>query len=594
MKKTNKSISRFPAAGFLLAALPVLFFTACPQMTAPENSRKKETVTITLDANGGLFEDGSVSSSIVKTIGTGLTLKELPEAGRGGGYSFAGWYTGPEGTAKYDFSRVAGTDLTLYARWNWSFAVTFDANGGTVSGAASTIRTVNSPATTVAALPTPSKSNDVFLGWFTDRDLWETPFTLETVVGGDLRVYAKWNGGPISYTVTFNANGGAFADTTMEKTATVTIPGNGLVPSGEWPADPTRAAKEFDGWYTLAEGGELVVSNTVITESQTLYAHWVDFVQPTTVVFNANGGGWSDGDKEKTVSGKINQALGSGKMPGNPSRGGYQFQSWNTVADGSGTAFNASTVVSVENMTVYASYALRSNLSTTLTSVSYEVEGDEFVGTVTVSGSGGGKVWSTFNDGTTVQTVNGLKVLNFRDGQTDTAKPNGGYSEVILDPIAGAFISATSWTIEMYFKMDRLNVKLDPLQIYTGTAINQTNGTLRIEHGTSGNWQLQTYSGGRKGLDMGQRPTQHQWFHVAIVRNGAELNVYFNGELKQTNTTYGDYYTAGAFPSASISNVHAGRAQNAGLYRYVFTRTAKTAADFAGVAATLNTLNATP
>ena len=41
------------------------------------------------------------------------------------------------------------------------------------------------------------------------------------------------------------------------------------------PEDPTREGYTFDGWYTAAEGGEKFDFSTVITESITLYAHWV-------------------------------------------------------------------------------------------------------------------------------------------------------------------------------------------------------------------------------------------------------------------------------------------------------------------------------
>lgn len=41
------------------------------------------------------------------------------------------------------------------------------------------------------------------------------------------------------------------------------------------PADPTREGYTFDGWYTAPEGGEKFDFSTIITESMTLYAHWV-------------------------------------------------------------------------------------------------------------------------------------------------------------------------------------------------------------------------------------------------------------------------------------------------------------------------------
>ncbi|MDR2021489.1 MAG: InlB B-repeat-containing protein [Treponema sp.] len=384
-------------------------------------------------------------------------------------------------------------------------------------------------------------------------------------------------------TVTFDANGGAFPEEGNPPTKTLNI----LRPATTTAlpaANPVKGEKIFAGWFPNADGsGTQFTDNTPVMGNTTVYARWEDEPLPFTLTFNGNGGRWMpDREPEQIITGIVGESAGN-KMPANPARGGYVFQGWNTLADGTGTEFTGSTVINYEDMTVYAKWTM--DTITTITSISYEVEGSEFVGTL----SNGGKVWSTFNDGTTIQTVNDLNVVNFRDGSTNASAANGGYSEVVLDPIAGAFIYEDNWTIEMYFKMDRLNVKLDPLQIYATTINLTSGGTLRIEHGTSGNWIIQTYSPGRQALDVGQRPVQHEWFHVAIVRNGAAITVYFDGEQAATHATYGNYYDHASFNN--INNVHVGRAQNAGLYKYIFTKTSKSAADFAAVKDTVNTLN---
>lgn len=70
-----------------------------------------------------------------------------------------------------------------------------------------------------------------------------------------------------SYTVSFNANGGACS--TGSKTVTY---GNayGTLPT------PTRSGYTFNGWYTSASGGSKVTSSTSVTatSNHTLYAHW--------------------------------------------------------------------------------------------------------------------------------------------------------------------------------------------------------------------------------------------------------------------------------------------------------------------------------
>lgn len=69
----------------------------------------------------------------------------------------------------------------------------------------------------------------------------------------------------ITETVTFNPNGGTVSERTRN------IPRKKKV--GTLPI-PTRTGYEFIGWFTAANGGEEIDSNTKITESITFFAHW--------------------------------------------------------------------------------------------------------------------------------------------------------------------------------------------------------------------------------------------------------------------------------------------------------------------------------
>ena len=69
---------------------------------------------------------------------------------------------------------------------------------------------------------------------------------------------------PMSYTVTFDANGGNGGTTrTVAKDAAV---GTLLT--------VTRSGYTFDGWFTAAEGGDAVTDETVVTSDVTYYARW--------------------------------------------------------------------------------------------------------------------------------------------------------------------------------------------------------------------------------------------------------------------------------------------------------------------------------
>src|SRR5680860_551182 len=70
-----------------------------------------------------------------------------------------------------------------------------------------------------------------------------------------------------------------------------------------------------------------------------------------TVTFNKNGGTTEASPTSKTATSGGNV----GSLPAEPTRTGYTFDSWNTAADGSGTAFTATTAVTAD-VTVYAQW----------------------------------------------------------------------------------------------------------------------------------------------------------------------------------------------------------------------------------------------
>jgi len=75
-------------------------------------------------------------------------------------------------------------------------------------------------------------------------------------------------------TVTLNANGGSLPD--AAQTALKTNREGRL---SELPV-PTRSGYTFDGWYTLADGGEKVDAATVFSVDAAIYAHWTSVPTP--------------------------------------------------------------------------------------------------------------------------------------------------------------------------------------------------------------------------------------------------------------------------------------------------------------------------
>jgi uncharacterized repeat protein (TIGR02543 family) len=541
MKRKSKIDFLFPA-GLAFAMTALLFLGGCTPLTTPNPNNNSETVTITLDASGGSFEGSENTIPIVKENGAVLTLAELAEPARDGGYTFSGWYTTAEGNTAYDFSQVVGRDITIYARWNWSFTVTFDANGGKMNGADTRQVTVASPNKTVTAArfpPEPSKANDVFMGWYADRDLWEASFTSETEVTGDVTVYARWAGGPISYTVTFYPNGGEFSGGSTEpKTATVTYPGDGKVPDDQWPADPVKTGSEFDGWYTA--DGTLVTQATVITGPTSLAARWGEYIPRFNVTFDAHAGAFDEGTKTRVVEVKTGHAVGeTGALPV-PVLKGFKVAGWYTGKSDSGggatedwgTEFTAAATVTAD-ITVYARWEWDDSLG--ITTVSYAVNGAGDAVTGTLSGGGYNETFAVPLVDATGTVLAGNPAIE----TIDTLKVSNG-NRFNFGPQAGALLSKTDWTMEFYVLATGAGNNPNPLNFarlnndknYGGIWVENPNWYFIVRTGNSGSTRTQT------ALNSGSPVfAANIWAHIAYVKTGDNIDVYLNGVLKEDGTT---------------------------------------------------------
>lgn len=173
-------------------------------------------------------------------------------------------------------------------------------------------------------------------------------------------------GDPISYTISYNANGGSGAPGSQTKTH-----GTDLTLSS---TKPTRNGYKFSKWTTGKDGsgtsyapGATYNANASIT----LYAQWIsackwttadacqkanpgytckstgtdgacwDVDKPSTytISYNANGGSGAPGSQTKTHGTDLK--LSSTK----PTRSGYTFVNWNTKSDGNGVSYRDGAVV---------------------------------------------------------------------------------------------------------------------------------------------------------------------------------------------------------------------------------------------------------
>ena len=217
--------------------------------------------------------------------------------------------------------------------------ISLDANGGTISGAATTSANVTIGLKTSVAMDVspyvPVRTGYTFLGWADNKNAVNGSKSTINVTFFQT-IYAAWKAG--TYTVSFDANGGTCPDSSKSVTYNSAY---GTLPI------PTRTGYGFDGWFTSAQGGSAVDADTVMStaSNHTLYAHWS--ASAYTVNFNANGGTCPTASKEVN----FNSAYGTLPIP---TRTGYGFDGWFTSAQG-GSVVDADTVMSTaDNHTLYA------------------------------------------------------------------------------------------------------------------------------------------------------------------------------------------------------------------------------------------------
>ena len=206
-------------------------------------------------AGGTAIQDG------LYNIETGISSLPTPKRE---GYVFNGWYRDNQKVT----SIPAGTgDITLVAHWTEiSYTLSFKTNNDTF------IADISYTKAKPGILPSGlTKEGYMFGGWFqnenfTGSELEAVPFPAGTAGQTNIPVmiYAKWI--PISYTITFNTNGGSDQDALPYTVETETF---------KLPTRTTKAGYTLVGWYideALTKPYGEVVKGT--HGDFTLYAKW--------------------------------------------------------------------------------------------------------------------------------------------------------------------------------------------------------------------------------------------------------------------------------------------------------------------------------
>ncbi len=269
---------------------------------------------ITLDANGGKFEDGTAVFADTFAYGTVLSDK-IPAQPTREGYEFMGW----DGELP---STMPDSDVSLKAVWEAKeYTITFDSNGG--SDVPSQTYKFGETVTAPAA---PTREGFKFIKWSPELPL--------TMPAENITVVAQWEAVVVTKTLIIDANGGAFEDGTSVKTETLAV--------GEEIKNlpvPTRDGFVFDGWAGIPEDGKMPATDLTIKATWSPVAipeHKVEYYYAV------------DGALYQTLTFAEGEAI---VHPAGPSVEGLTFTGW---ADENGNALPE--VMGNEDLKAYAQY----------------------------------------------------------------------------------------------------------------------------------------------------------------------------------------------------------------------------------------------
>ncbi len=217
--------------------------------------------------------------------------------------------------------------------------ITFNANGGSVSPVSETILSGGK----LTALPTPSYIGHTFDGWYTSAS-GGTVVTTNTTFDANTTIYAHWS--VITYTISYDANGGTGAPASQTKThdAALTLSST----------KPTRADASA-GSYTVtlnANGGS--VNPMALTAARTTrytFKNWNTKKDGSGTSYTA--GASYTANAAATLYAQWNSSVTTAEVTlPTPTREGYTFNGWGTSEGATDVVTGSYTPIS--NVTLYA------------------------------------------------------------------------------------------------------------------------------------------------------------------------------------------------------------------------------------------------
>ncbi len=309
-----------------------------------------QSYKVSYNANGG----SGAPSSQTKYYGKSLTLSSTKPTRSG--YTFVGWGTSASDTSwtyKAGGTYSGNSAITLYALWKKTITLTYDANGGSGAPTSQSYTVWNATTNHKFTLSStkPTRTGYTFLGWSTSSTATSASYSAggSITLSASTTLYAVWS--VITYTVSYNANGGTGAPGNQTKTYGITL----ILSTTK----PTKVGHTFVGWGSSTtatsptkQPGDSYTSNA----SCTYYAIWT----PNVLTVNYYSNGATSCNKNVAVGTSINAKIETGYYKYNTtyptglhdyvgsgaglamSKTGYNGTgNWNTATNGTGKSVDA-------------------------------------------------------------------------------------------------------------------------------------------------------------------------------------------------------------------------------------------------------------
>ena len=196
----------------------------------------------------------------------------------------------------------------------------------------------------------PTLPGYTFTGWNTEADGSGTDYAAEATYtlpnSGTDTLYAQWQINTVGLTYDPQGGSGQPGDQSDDAASDVTVSST----------EPTRDGYTFTGWNTVADGtGTSYTGGNTYTlpnsGTDTLYAQWQ--INTVGLTYDPQGGSGQPDDQSGDAASDVTVSSTE------PTRDGYTFTGWNTVANGTGTSYTGGSTYRLPNSgtdTLYAQW----------------------------------------------------------------------------------------------------------------------------------------------------------------------------------------------------------------------------------------------